>query len=88
MGVKRHGGASIRTVHGNPLHDVDVLRENDDGLEVPLDKGCLDEWAAEIEWLGGIWAQWRGWGRHFCGCGCWRTLGCTGVARHGPPGTF
>lgn len=35
-----------RTIDGYPLHDINILREHDDRLEISLDKGRFDEGAA------------------------------------------
>lgn len=37
-----------RTVDSNPFHDIDILREHHDGLEVALHQRALDKWAAKV----------------------------------------
>jgi len=43
----------MRTVDGDPFHDIHVLGEHHDCLEIACHKRCFDERAAEIEGLRG-----------------------------------
>lgn len=36
----------VKNIDGYPLHDINILREHDDRLEISLDKGRFDEGAA------------------------------------------
>lgn len=36
------------TVHSNPLHDVGVLGQHHDRLEIALHEGCIGERAAKV----------------------------------------
>lgn len=46
---------SVEIIHvdGNPFHDVDILWEHDDSLEIPFDQGSIDEWTGQIQWFWG-----------------------------------
>ena len=44
--------ATTRTVTSDPLHNVNILGQHDDRLEIPRHKGCVDERTAKVEWLG------------------------------------
>ena len=41
-----------QTVTSDPFHNVDVLGQHDDRLEITRHEGCVDERAAQVEWLG------------------------------------
>lgn len=38
----------VKHVHSNPLHDVDVLGQHHDRLEIALHEGSIGERAAEV----------------------------------------
>ena len=44
----------VKEVYCDPFVDVDVLWEDDDGLEAAFNERGFDEWLAEEEWLGGV----------------------------------
>ena len=41
-----------RTVASDPFHNIDVLGQHDNCLEIARHEGCVDKRAAQIEWLG------------------------------------
>ena len=41
----------VRTVHSDPLHDIRILGQHDDRLEVALDQRSIGEGVAQVEGL-------------------------------------
>ena len=68
-----------RTVASDPFHNIDVLGQHDNRLEIARHKGCVDERAAQVEWLGPAGSSIRLWlrrGRELVRrrrkrCRCW-----------------
>lgn len=48
-GRRRCGGETERTVTGDPFHNVDVLGQHDNRLEVTRHEGRVDERTAQVE---------------------------------------
>lgn len=51
-----------RTVDGNPFHNINILGQHHDGLEVPIHQRGVSEWTAEIQWSGALAMIARRWG--------------------------